>query len=315
MKKNELVLRQYVRECLIAETLLTEGVLDPGILKAVFLAGGPGSGKSYTAKIIFGGNVKSSLSQGTRVGLKILNSDPAFEHFLSKMMGEKGPEGAGQFQMVGVSPKDLARISDTNPELSYQIGMQPEDPVTGERMGVPPDSPRGKAKKLKKAQKGLWQKGRLGIIYDGTGDDYDSISKKKLQAEALGYDTAMVFINTTLEVAQERNADRDRVLPEDLVEEIWTEVAANLGGFQGLFRPNFYIIDNTVYGPPPEEVVSALQQFVTQPIQNPIGREWVKVNLALKGEEEIQRKAPGARGRLLGRSIHGEARRSPSGRG
>jgi len=293
MKNNARLLRRYIRERLIAETLLLEGVLDPGILKAVFLAGGPGSGKSYTAKIIFGGDVKSSLSMATQVGLKILNSDPAFEHFLGKMLGEKGPEGAGQFQMVGISPKDLARISDTNPELSYQIGMQPDDPVTGEPMGVPPDSPRGKAKRIKKKQKGLWQEGRLGIIYDGTGDDYDSISKKRAQAEELGYDTAMVFINTTLEVAQERNADRDRVLPEKLVEKIWTEVQANLGGFQQLFGSDFYIIDNTVYGPPPEAVAKALSRFVAQPLSNPIGRAWVE-------EELSQRKAPKERKRLLG---------------
>ena len=33
---------------------LLEGVYDPGILKAVFLAGGPGSGKSYSVNQIFG---------------------------------------------------------------------------------------------------------------------------------------------------------------------------------------------------------------------------------------------------------------------
>ena len=34
--------------------LLNEGVRDPGIFKAVFLAGGPGSGKSYVAQQLFG---------------------------------------------------------------------------------------------------------------------------------------------------------------------------------------------------------------------------------------------------------------------
>ena len=34
--------------------ILTEGVYDPGIFKAVFTAGGPGSGKSYTASTLFG---------------------------------------------------------------------------------------------------------------------------------------------------------------------------------------------------------------------------------------------------------------------
>ena len=34
--------------------LLTEGVYDKGALKAVFMAGGPGSGKSFVAKGLFG---------------------------------------------------------------------------------------------------------------------------------------------------------------------------------------------------------------------------------------------------------------------
>ena len=33
--------------------ILTEGVYDPGIFKAVFTAGGPGSGKSFAAAITF----------------------------------------------------------------------------------------------------------------------------------------------------------------------------------------------------------------------------------------------------------------------
>ena len=34
--------------------LLTEGVYDKGIFKAVFMAGGPGSGKSYMLKTYLG---------------------------------------------------------------------------------------------------------------------------------------------------------------------------------------------------------------------------------------------------------------------
>ena len=56
--------------------LLNEGVYDPGILKCIFLAGGPGSGKSFTANEIFGvgKGVFNSVSAG---GLKIVNSDSA----------------------------------------------------------------------------------------------------------------------------------------------------------------------------------------------------------------------------------------------
>jgi len=48
----------------LKNSLLNEGVDDPGILKCVFMAGGPGSGKSFTAMEIFGidKKLKSSFS-------------------------------------------------------------------------------------------------------------------------------------------------------------------------------------------------------------------------------------------------------------
>ena len=52
---------------------LQEGLYDPNIFKAFFLAGGPGSGKSYVAGRTTGGT-----------GLKSVNSDEAFEYLLKK---------------------------------------------------------------------------------------------------------------------------------------------------------------------------------------------------------------------------------------
>ena len=52
---------------------LQEGVYDPNIFKAFFLAGGPGSGKSYDVRRTTGGT-----------GLKTVNSDDAFENLLKK---------------------------------------------------------------------------------------------------------------------------------------------------------------------------------------------------------------------------------------
>ena len=61
--------------------LLTEGVFDKGILKAVFMAGGAGSGKSYVAKNLFGIPDEVNVSY---TGLKTVNSDTEFEYFLRK---------------------------------------------------------------------------------------------------------------------------------------------------------------------------------------------------------------------------------------
>jgi len=46
----------------IMEQMITEGVDDPGILKCIFMAGGPGSGKSFTAMEIFGIDKKLKTS-------------------------------------------------------------------------------------------------------------------------------------------------------------------------------------------------------------------------------------------------------------
>ena len=46
-----------IKDDIIIEQIkeLNEGVYDPGIFKAFFLAGGPGSGKSYVQKKTTGG--------------------------------------------------------------------------------------------------------------------------------------------------------------------------------------------------------------------------------------------------------------------
>ena len=58
---------------MITLSQLREGVYDPNIFKAIFLAGGPGSGKSYVA----GKTIRGQ-------GLKMVNSDDAFERLLKK---------------------------------------------------------------------------------------------------------------------------------------------------------------------------------------------------------------------------------------
>ena len=89
----------------ILEQMIVEGVDDPGILKCVFMAGGPGSGKSFTAMEIFGidKRLKASFSS---TGLKSVNSDSAFEKGLKDN---------------GIDPKDLARIEKEEPELWDKI--------------------------------------------------------------------------------------------------------------------------------------------------------------------------------------------------
>ena len=135
--------------------------------------------------------------------------------------------------------------------------------------------------------------GRLGLVIDGTGRDYDKISVQTRMLKELGYDTYMLFINTTLEVAQERNAGRARKLPEKLVKKIWTDVQKNMGRFQGLFGNNFKIIDNSKQRSAqrdpnagvvifPKQLYTAINKFVKSPVKSGLAKKWNKRQLELK---------------------------------
>ena len=174
---------------------LNEGLYDPGIFKAFFLAGGPGSGKTF---------VTSSAFAGT--GLKLVNSDVKFERDLKKAnLSLKMPDAEAYFR----------------------------------------DRIRQGAKEFAGKQLDTYLKGRLGVIIDATGRDYALIQRQVNLLKLLGYDCYMVFVNTSLEVALERNRTRSRSIPEYIVQKSWKGVQANMGAFQKVFgHTKMLIVDN-----------------------------------------------------------------------
>lgn len=238
---------------------INEGVYDPNILKAIFLAGGPGSGKSYAASKVFG--VADIMKSTSATGLKQVNSDPAFEMFLKKS---------------GVDPKNLSKMTDK--VFKYYTDN--------------PNAARQKARRMKAKLQAMYEDGKLGLVLDGTGANYSKIAKRKKRLEAQGYDCSMVFVNTSLKVAQERNLKRDRVLPADLLEKSWMDVQNNMGKFQSLFGSSFVIIDNTEVGnfnKMHADKIKGVSRLVSKPLKNPIGKKWIQDQLKLKslGESKI----------------------------
>jgi len=214
---------------------LKEGLYDPNIFKAFFLAGGPGSGKTFVTRNAFAGT-----------GLKIINSDNAFERGLKK---------------AGLSLK----MPDSEAEARDMV--------------------RARAKATTSNMQDLAIQGRLGLVIDGTGRDYDKISYQTRLLKELGYDTYMIFVNTSLEVALQRNIDRgnkgDRTVPEYIVKTSWKDVQSNIGKFQNLFGVgNMVIIDNSKSD---QELVTnvmnkvgkAVRRLLTQPIKSYTAKRWM----------------------------------------
>jgi len=230
---------------------INEGVYDPGILKAFFMAGGPGSGKSYVASEIFGFLPKASTSVSYATGLKLVNNDNAFEKELKKAGYDAG-----------------------------KIGEYADDPETWAKVMTLRD----KAKGLTRRLQNNYISGRLGQVIDGTGKNYDKIRGHRQLYTDLGYDTYMVFVNTSLEVALERNRGRERVLPDAIVKKMWKEVQDNLGHFQKLFGSDkMLIVDNSVFGDDIlDQVEAEIARKMTAPIQNQLGKVWIKEAIAAK---------------------------------
>ena len=96
-------------------------------------------------------------------------------------------------------------------------------------------------------------------------------------------DWFMVFVNTDLDVALERNQMRDRTLPSELVKSAWQGVQNNMGKFQALFgASNMLIVDNSEFKEFPKVVKKGANEFMRRPIQNPIAKAWIKKELELR---------------------------------
>jgi adenylate kinase len=219
-------------------TYLNEGVYDPGIFKAFFLAGGPGSGKTFVTQTAFAGT-----------GLKVVNSDTAFESGLKKA--------------------NLSIKMPDEEEYFRNIIRQRAKTTTGNQLDQ-------------------YVQGRLGLIIDATGRDLSLVQRQVGMLRQIGYDCYMVFVNTSLDVALQRNRDRPRSIPEYIVKKSWDGVQANIGQFQRIFSPmKMMILDNN--SSEKELVTKTLKdadRFIrsrlrTKP-ENGIAMSWIKKELELK---------------------------------
>jgi tRNA uridine 5-carbamoylmethylation protein Kti12 len=150
---------------------------------------------------------------------------------------------------------------------------------------------RQRAKDITKRRQKNYIEGRIGLIIDGTGKDYDKITRQARELETLGYDTHMIFVNTSLDVALIRNAERSRSVPEPIVTQSWKDVQKNIGKFNNFFKQNFIIVDNN---DAKEDVFTAvfkrIVQMAKKKVTNKRAQQWMDM--------ELKRKAEGQRGAL-----------------
>ena len=217
-------LRNLVRE------LLLESNNNP---KVIFMAGGPGSGKSTVIRQL-----------GLDSRLKVINPDDQYE---------------ADMQAEGV-PMDRASLLDEYSPLrtEYLAAEAAGDEETMAELEPEYLRLRGllsrnmklfnKARKSAKEEQEQHIQAAGEFLVDGTGGNYNEIASQVQKLESVGYDTAMIFIDVPMEVSVERDQARGesggRRLGRKTVERSHSAVAANKPRYEELFGDDFFYVEN-----------------------------------------------------------------------
>jgi len=172
---------------------------------AVFMVGGPGSGKSSTLK---------SLGLIDK-GFRLVNQDPYLEKYI----------------------KDAGLASD---EKTYNK----EERSLRAKLGW-------KARKAAEEDLANNTAARESMVVDGTGASYKATTKKMKALEAAGFEVHMIHVNTSKDVALQRNRARaERSLADFIVTKTWDSVQESAKQYKEDYTGRFYEVntDNLSYG-------------------------------------------------------------------
>lgn len=154
------------------------------------------------------------------------------------------------------------------------------------------DVARGRAKKITQERERLFFTHRKGVVINGTGDDVEKYAKLKRELEDMGYETAMLFVNTSNDVSRQRNIDRGsrggREVPENIRTEKWNDSQKNIGHYQHMFGDNFAVVDNSVdvkemskqekeqHDARINTLFKKFKKFVAAPVTKMVAKRWIE---------------------------------------
>ena len=186
--------------------------VDRGLFKAIFVTGGPGSGKDVI--------IREAIAEGRIVELNLVQAQD--------YLGDK--------QKLSEKTNDFRR-------------------------------------------EGIRNRGPL--IINGPADDKDRINYIKEELEELGYQTMMVFVNTTDEVSKERNSLLSRMMVESVRQDKWSKSQRNTKYFTEAFK-SFVVFDNTGSILEKEHdihnIYESTTDFLDSNVLNETSKDWLNRN-------------------------------------
>ena len=218
------LLREYIR-------ILLEQDNAP---KVIFMAGGPGSGKSTVIR---------NLGLSNR--LEVINPDDQYEE---TMRAEDIPMDRGTLlddykplrdrYIQAQESGDNELVAELEPEYQRLRGLLSRNMVLFNQA----------RKAAKESQEEHIAAGGEFLV-DGTGGNYNEIANQVEKLESAGYDVAMIFIDVPVETSVERDFARGekggRRLGKRTVEKSHAAVSANLPMYEELFGDDLFYIENS----------------------------------------------------------------------
>lgn len=208
-------------------------------MRYIDLTEGPNDPHIFKAILLAGGPGagKSTVSDRLglqRKGLRVINSDDALEHLMRK----------------------------GNLDFSMPDEEEPQRNIARDR-----------AKQVAKTKERLALDGRLGLLIDGTAKDVEKTASVKKRLESYGYQVMMLFVDTSLRTALERNNMRPRRVPVNVVTKSHAEVQKNKDMLRNLFGTDFVEVNNE--GTPDLSAVERkINSFLNAPISS-VAKDWV----------------------------------------
>lgn len=226
--------------------ILIEGIHDPSIFKAVFVIGGPGSGKTTITDML---GLKA-------LGFVNINSDSALTYLMTKN------------------------------QLS--LDMPPEEKQERETV-------RTRAKEITFNRMSNAIDGRLGIYIDGTGEDFNKMEMLNNNLNEIGYETYLVIVHVPLDLALERNRNRTRKVPEEIVRNKWHGVQRNLEKFIQTFPKHIIINNNKTINdvkPQVDNAYKKISKWSKHPVRNDLTRLWFKQQTKIDESIDVEKAYP-----------------------
>jgi shikimate kinase len=133
-----------------------------------------------------------------------------------------------------------------------------------------------KSKQMTSSQLTLYINSMLPLFIDSTSNKNNRTLMRNGIIKSLGYDTGMIWINTSLETAIKRVKQRNRSVPEQFIREVYESIQENITYYRREFS-NFFVEIKNDEGELTDTALTKafvkVSSFFESPIENPIGKK------------------------------------------